>query len=70
MRSAFCMLNKKCLLFLVAVAVAVHEFVDAAGGVYQFRLTGIEGVRGVGDFKFYQRVGLTVNLDCLFGCDR
>ena len=37
-------------LLLVAVAIAAHELVDAAGGVHQFRLARVEGVRAAGDF--------------------
>ena len=52
-------------LLLAAVAVAAAEFVDAACGVDEFLLAGEEGVRGAGDFKLYEGIGLAVDLDSL-----
>ena len=57
-------------LLALAVAVARHELVDAAGGVHQLRLTGIERVRSVGDLQLDQGVGFALHLDGVFGSCR
>lgn len=53
-----------CLLF-VAVAIAAHELVDAAGSIDEFLFAGEEGVRRACDFKLYEGIGHTVDLDSL-----
>ena len=50
-------------LLALAVAVARHELVDAAGGVHQLRLTGIERVRSVGDLQLDEGIGFAFHLD-------
>ena len=50
-------------LLAFAVAVARHELVDAAGGVHQLRLTGIERVRSVGDLQLDEGIGFALHLD-------
>ena len=55
-------------LFFLTITVAVHELVNAAGGVNEFLLAGEERVSRARDFKFYQRISNTINFDSLFGC--
>lgn len=43
-------------------AVFLAELVHTAGGIDQFYLAGVEGVRSGGDFQFYQRVSYSVDL--------
>lgn len=57
-------------LFLLAVAVALAELVDAACGVDELLLAGEEGVRRAGDLELHQGIGLAINLDGLFAVDR
>ena len=54
-------------LFLVAVAVTAHEFVDATGGIDKFLLAGEEWVRRAGDFELNQRICSTIYIDSFFG---
>ena len=56
-------------VFLVAVAVAAHELIDATCGVDEFLFACEERVRGAGDFKLHQRIGHTVDIDGFAGCD-
>ncbi len=53
-------------LFFLTITVAVHELVNAAGGVNEFLLAGEERVRRARDFKFYQRICHAVNFNCFF----
>ena len=55
------------VLFLLAVAVALHELVHATCGVDVLLLAGEAGVRGVGVLEPSQRIGLTVDVDGLLG---
>ena len=63
MSATLYIINEIQLLFFVAVTVAAHELVYAAGGVNEFLLTGEEGVRRAGDFELYQRIGNAINFD-------
>ena len=56
-------------LFLLAVAVALEELVDASCGVDEFLLAGKEGVRRAGDLELHQGIGYAINLDSLFAVD-
>ena len=56
-------------LFFLAVAVAAHELVYAAGSVDEFLLAGEEGVRRAGDFKLHEGIGHAINFDCFFCCN-
>lgn len=47
----------------MSVAVAGAEFVDATGGIDEFLLSGVEGVRGGSDFEFDEGVCFAVEVD-------
>lgn len=55
------------LLLVDMLFVAAHELVNASGGVNQLHLTGIERMRGVRDFHFYQGILLTIYVDGFLG---
>ena len=50
------------ILLLRSLTVAAHELIDASGRVDELALTGVEGVRGAGDFYFYHWVSLAFEL--------
>jgi hypothetical protein len=54
-------------LLLAHASVAVHELVDASGGVDELALTGVEGVRAAGNFQFHYGVFFSLKLHCLRG---
>ena len=58
------------MLFLLAVAIALQELVDAASGVDQLLLASEERVRRAGDLKLHQGIGLAVDLDGLLAVHR
>lgn len=47
------------MLLLARLTVAAHELVHTSGCVDELRLTGVEGVRGAGDFQLHYGIGLT-----------
>ena len=52
---------------LACLGVAAHELIYAAGGIYQLRLTRVEGVRGAGDFQLDEGISLAFELNGLVG---
>ena len=61
----------KCFKLLLDLAVAVHEAIDATGGIDERALTRVEGVRGVRDFNLYHRVGFAFKFHGVVGlCGR
>lgn len=54
---------------LLALAVAVEELINTTCGINELVLTSVEWVAGRGDFKLYEWVLNTVDLDGLLGVD-
>src|SRR5574344_2892708 len=55
-------------LFLIVFLVSAVELIYTSGCIYKLHLTSKEWVRRAGDLYLYQRVGLAVYINCLFGC--
>ena len=52
---------------LLACLVALIELVNTSGGIDDFHLAGVEGVRSVGNLKLHKRILNTVDNQRLLG---
>ena len=68
-RNRYCWRSSFWAGLLLAVLVALVEFVHAAGGVDELHLSGIERMGGVGDLDLHEGIGHALDVDGLPGVD-